>query len=68
MSKCIWHGYSGGWLPGCEGDMQRDFPNSGYCPFCGEEIDIDDDPTPWEAPVGPGPASDPMPYDPGRNR
>ena len=25
-----------------------------------------DDPTPWEAPVGPGPASDPMPHDPGR--
>lgn len=22
----------------------------------------DDDPTPWEAPVGPGPANDPMPW------
>lgn len=54
--KCIWYTDSEGvcWLPDCEGGLHWEFPKSGYCPWCGLEIEVwPYDPTPWEAPVGP---------------
>jgi len=53
MEKCVWYNDQGIWIP-CEGDLQWEFPRSGYCPWCGLEIEAQDyDPAPWEAPVGP---------------
>ena len=48
----------------CGGLIPEEVTPEGKCRHCGKEaLPMDEDPTPWEAPVGPGPSKDPMPWD-----
>lgn len=41
VTKCHWMFDKGLWLPDCGADVQpTDFPPSGYCPHCGNEIEV----------------------------